>query len=153
MNFEIYTFLGALIIIILLIIWIVRLEIKLKKLLVGRSETLDDSIEMLKKQVIFLTKYTENANLKFQTIDKKLQKTISGNETVRFNPFKGDGSGSNQSFATALLNADGDGVVISSLYSRDHVSVFSKPVKGMKSEYEFSAEEKNALEKAKESII
>ena len=88
-----------------------------------------------------------------EIVDKKLKKTISGNQTVRFNPFKGDGSGSNQSFATALVNKEGDGVIISSIYSRDHLSVFSKPIKNMSSEYELTPEEKSALQKAKESII
>jgi hypothetical protein len=86
-------------------------------------------------------------------VDKKLKKTISGLETVRFNPFKGTGSGGNQSFATAFLNREGNGVIVSSLYSRDHVSIFSKPIKNMTSEYELTTEEKSALQKAKESII
>ncbi len=153
MNLEIYI-LGALILIFLvLIIWIIYLQRKLGKLLIGKSETLDDSIEMLKKQVIFLTDYSKNSTAKFNVIDKKLSKTVSGNETIRFNPFKGDGSGGNQSFATALVNSEGDGVVISSLYSRDRVSVFSKPIKALKSEYELTEEEMMALQKAKESII
>ncbi len=90
---------------------------------------------------------------KFQTIDKKLSRTVSGNETVRFNPFQGAGLGGNQSFATALINAEGDGVVISSLYSRDRVSIFSKPIKKFSSEYELTAEEKEALQKAKGSLV
>jgi hypothetical protein len=153
MNLETYILIALGIIFLTLIIWIVRLEMKLKKLLIGRSETIDDSIDMLKKQVSFLTDYSKNATAKFNSVDKKLAKTISGAETVRFNPFKGDGSGSNQSFATALINADGDGVVISSLYSRDHISVFGKPIKNLKSEYELSEEEKTALQKAKEAIL
>ena len=77
---------------------------------------------------------------------------MTGVETVRFNPFKGDGSGGNQSFSTAFVNEEGDGVVISSLYSRERVSVFAKPVKKMSSEYEMTAEEKESLQKAKEAI-
>ncbi len=153
MNGELISIISPVVIILILIFWIVRLEMKLRKLLGGRKGTLDDSIDNLRKDVEGLIDYSHKATNKFQIIDKKLQKTISGNETIRFNPFKGDGSGSNQSFATALLNADGDGVVISSLYSRDHVSVFSKPVKGMKSEFELSVEEKEVLQKTKESIL
>ena len=114
---------------------------------------MDDALNILRKEVEYLKQYSENTTNKFQNIDKKIGKTISGLETVRFNPFKGTGSGGNQSFATALINKDGDGVIISSLYSRDHVSVFSKPVKNMTSEYELTTEEKLALQKAKESII
>lgn len=152
MNFELYTTAGVAVIILLLLFWIIRLEKKLRKLLGCRKGTLDDAFDSLRKEVESLKKYSENATEKFQIIDNKLKKTISGNETVRFNPFKGTGSGSNQSFATALINSEGDGVVLSSLYSRDHVSIFSKPVRKLNSEYELTSEEKMALQKAKESI-
>ena len=153
MNFNVYTLAGVAIIILLLLFWIIRLEITLRKLLGKRSGTLDDALDTLRTDVDYLKKYSEAATGHFAIVDKKLKKTISGNETVRFNPFRGDGSGSNQSFATALVNSEGDGVIISSLYSRDHISIFGKPVKNMKSEYELSAEEKTALQKAKESIV
>ena len=152
MNFELYTTAGVAVIILLLLFWIIRLERKLRKLLGGRKGTLDDAFDNLRKEVESLKRYSENSTEKFQVIDNKLKRTISGNETVRFNPFKGTGSGSNQSFATALINSEGDGVILSSLYSRDHVSIFSKPVKRLMSEYELTSEEKMALQKAKESI-
>ena len=153
MTFEIYAITAVAVIILLLLAWIIRLEVRLKKLLGSKCENLDDTLALLKKEMSYLKKYAERSSENFETIDKKLKKTISGIETVRFNPFKGTGSGGNQSFATAFLNKDGDGVIVSSLYSRDHVSIFSKPVKNMTSEYELTAEEKEALQKAKESII
>ncbi len=68
-------------------------------------------------------------------------------ETIRFNPFPDQGS--NQSFAVGMLDEDGDGVVFSSLYSRERMSIFAKPIKNGKSEYELTAEEKNVLDKAR----
>ena len=66
---------------------------------------------------------------------------------------KGDGSGGNQSFATGFLSEEKNGVIISSMYSRDHVSVFAKPIKNFISEQgELTAEEKDALNHAKDSI-
>ncbi|MGH7249434.1 MAG: DUF4446 family protein, partial [Minisyncoccia bacterium] len=56
---------------------------------------------------------------------------------------------SNQSFAIGMMNEDGDGLVLSSLYSRERMSIFAKPIKRGKSEYELTAEEKEALNKAK----
>ena len=153
MNFETYTIFSAGVIIFVLFIWIIVLQVKLHKLLGSKNGSLDEAIGTLRKDTDTLKKYAEKNTEKLEIVDKKLKKTISGNETIRFNPFKGDGSGSNQSFATALVNSEGDGVVISSIYSRDHLSVFSKPVKDMSSEYELTAEEKNALQKAKESIL
>ena len=71
---------------------------------------------------------------------------------VRFNPFKGT-SGSNQSFAAAFLDESGDGAVISSLYSREHVSTYAKPVKNLVSEYDLTPEEKDAINQAASSQI
>ena len=81
-----------------------------------------------------------------------MKKSVQAVSTIRFNPFKGNGSGGNQSFATAFLNEDTDGVVISSIYSREHTSVFSKPINKGVSEYELSGEEKEAIENAKKQI-
>jgi hypothetical protein len=81
-------------------------------------------------------------------VEKRLKKSVQAVHTVRFNPFKGTGEGGNQSFATAFLTEDGDGVIISSLYSREHVSVFGKPVKKLVSEHTLSDEEKEALDTA-----
>jgi len=48
-----------------------------------------------------------------------------------------------------MLNEENDGVVLSSLYSRERMSIFAKPIKNGKSEYELTEEEQNALSKAK----
>ena len=47
-----------------------------------------------------------------------------------------------------MLNEDGDGVVFSSLYSRERTSIYAKPIKNGKSEYELTKEEQEALKKA-----
>jgi len=67
---------------------------------------------------------------------------------IRFNPF--NETGGNQSFALALLSDHGDGAVISSLHSRETTRIYGKPVKDFaESGFEFSAEEKQAVEEAK----
>ncbi|MHB8890999.1 MAG: DUF4446 family protein [Candidatus Limnocylindrales bacterium] len=65
---------------------------------------------------------------------------------VRFNPF--EDTGGNQSFALALLDADGDGVVVSSLHARSLTRVYGKAVAGGKAEAALSAEETEALKQA-----
>jgi hypothetical protein len=81
------------------------------------------------------------------TVDKRLDKSIRSVETIRFNPFLD--AGSNQSFAISFLNDEGNGVVMSSLYARDRMSIFAKPIIKGKSEFELSTEEKEVLEKSK----
>lgn len=153
MTFEIYT-LGALaFIIIILFIWIIWLQNKLGKLLIGKTKNLDDSFALLNKEIIELKKFKAHAEDTFKNNDDRLKKAISGVETIRFNPFKGDGSGGNQSFATAFLNEEKNGVIISSMYGRERMSIFSKPIKNLISEQgELTGEEKEAMNKAKDSI-
>ena len=153
MTFEIYA-LGALaFIIIILFIWVIWLQNKLGKLLIGKTKNLDDSFALLNKEIIELKKFKIDAENTFRNNDARLKKAISGVETIRFNPFKGDGSGGNQSFATAFLNEEKNGVIISSMYGRERMSIFSKPIKNLISEQgELTAEEKEAMNKAKDSI-
>lgn len=65
---------------------------------------------------------------------------------VRYNPF--EDTGSNQSFALALLDADADGVVLSSLHSRQQTRVYLKEIVAGRSEAALSAEETEALRRA-----
>jgi len=63
---------------------------------------------------------------------------------VRYNPFSE--TGGNQSFVLALLDAKGNGLVMTTLHSREATRVFAKPVKEAKENgYEFSKEEIQAI--------
>ena len=152
MDLEIYIFGASALIIIILFIWVIWLQNKLGKLLVGKSKNLDQSLDLITEEIVELKKFRTATEQTLKKDNARLKKAVSGVETVRFNPFKGNGSGGNQSFATAILNEENNGVIISSMYSRDHVSVFSKPIKNLKSEYELTTEEKEVLNKAKDSI-
>lgn len=152
MDLQIYSQIILAVVVIILFIWVIWLQNKLGKLLVGKSKNLDDSIAILTKELTELKKFKTVTENTFQNHEARLKKAVTGVETVRFNPFKGNGSGGNQSFATALLNEEKNGVIISSLYARDHLSVFAKPIKNRHSEYELTAEEKQALNQAEVAI-
>lgn len=139
--------LGA-ITLIVITIWAIVTERRLKRFFLGKkAKDLEDTIVSLEKHIDSLKKSKEDIQRDITGINAKLKKSVRGLETIRFNPFPDQGS--NQSFAIGMLNEEGDGVVFSSLYSRDRMSIFAKPVKNHKSEYELSTEEKQALEKAK----
>ncbi len=122
------------------------MSMKLRRFLVGiDSKHIGDSLTTVSGDLKDLQAFRKELEEYLTTVEKRLKKCVQSVNTVRFNPFKGTGGGGNQSFATSFLNEEGDGVVISSLYSRDHVSVFSKPVKKLKSEFELSQEEKDAI--------
>jgi hypothetical protein len=136
-----------------LLYYIFHLNKKLDKFLIGLSSSnLDDSISSINTSLEDFKKFRSEMEAYLTTVEKRLRKSVQAVNTVRFNPFKGTGSGSNQSFSTAFLNEEKDGVVISSLYSREHISIYSKPIKGGSSEYEMSDEEKESLENAKNSL-
>ena len=46
----------------------------------------------------------------------------------------------------------GDGVVMSTLHSRDRISIFSKPIKKFSSEFEMTKEEKSVVDTAIKNI-
>ena len=144
-----FVFIGiASILFILGAIWMFTTEKRLKRFFLGKkAKDLEDTITILENDIQNLKKDKENLQKEVATINSKLKKSIRGVEMIRFNPFSDQGS--NQSFAIGMLNEDGDGVVLSSLYSRDRMSVFAKPIKNSKSEYELSAEERKVLDKAK----
>jgi hypothetical protein len=62
---------------------------------------------------------------------------------VRFNPF--EDTGGNQSFAIAILDASGDGFVLSSLHARGGTRMFAKSLAGGRAEAALSAEETEAV--------
>lgn len=62
---------------------------------------------------------------------------------VRFNAF--EGMGSDLSFSLALMDEEGNGVVLSSLYGRDESRVYGKPLQGGQSSYLLTDEEKEAI--------
>lgn len=138
---------------VILIGWIIRLEVKIKRLL-GTSDahSLEDSIVHAKKDIEDLKSFKKDSLDYFTHVEKRLGRSIQSVETVRFNPFKGVGEGGNQSFATAFMSEKGDGVVVSSLYSRERVSVFSKPLKKFESTFDLTEEELGVVSKAQTNL-
>jgi hypothetical protein len=66
---------------------------------------------------------------------------------VRFNAFPD--TGSDLSFAIALLDAHDNGFVISSLYGRNESRIYAKPIRGGTSTYTLSDEERQAIAMAR----
>jgi len=136
--------------IIVLLGWIIRLEMRIKRLVRGKgARSIEDSILSLDKDVNDLHSFRSELEKYLELAETRIRRSVQGVGTVRFNPFQGTGAGGNQSFATAILNEEGNGVVLSSLYSRERVSVYAKPVEHYQSEYELTEEEREAIEKAK----
>lgn len=138
---------------LLLFIWIIRLEVRLSRLLIGKNaRTLEDSFLNVSGEIRELKQFTKEMEHYLANVEKRLKMSTQAIETVRFNPFKGTGSGGNQSFSSAFISEKGDGVVLTSMYARDRISMFAKPLKAWKSEFDLSEEEKEAIEACKQKI-
>ncbi len=124
-----------------------RTEKRMKLILQGKNAaSLEDSLAHISKQIEELGIKEKEIRAHLSHIESRLVKSIQKVETVRFNAFKDSGGG--QSFATAFLDEKGTGVVLSTLYSRDRVSVFSKPIETYTSSFALTPEEAAAIEKA-----
>jgi len=135
--------------ILILIGWLFVVERRLKKLLAGKdAQSLEGVIGAMNKDIQALEAFRDTTRSYLTRAEERLRRSVQGVETLRFNAFKGNGEGGNQSFAIALLSENGDGTVISSIYARERMSVFAKPIKNFSSEFEMSKEEREVIERA-----
>jgi hypothetical protein len=131
----------------IIIVFVIRTELRLKKLFGGKNaETLEGLMAELVERVKNLDIESSSHASNIETLVKRLEKQGRSVKLLRFNPFPDVGG--NQSFAVAIINENGDGVVFSSLYSRERMSVFAKPISKGSSDIELSAEEKSVVEEA-----
>ena len=145
---EIIAYIGAASTLIL-VGWTTVIELRLRKFLRGRTaRSLEDTIIELVRDGDTIAQGIKKVETALDGVNTRLTKALRGSHVVRFNAFPD--SGGNQSFAAALLNEEGDGVVFSSLYSRERTSVYAKPVKNLTSSYELSREEEEAITRAHE---
>lgn len=98
------------------------------------NNVIQKEIEEIKKELNFMK---EKSSLYYQKIG-----------FLRFNPF--DRIGGDQSFIIALLNKEDSGIIITFLYTRDGMRIYSKLLdKGISKNVELSEEEKEVIKKAR----
>ncbi len=147
-------YLVALVLILILLAWNVFLQLRLegtrKRIKIFFKGRKTQDLEGVIAEQLKRMKKTENDVKELFEWNEKLQKiadiSIQKVGVVRFNPFKDVGG--DQSFAIALLDNNNNGVVISSLYSREGTRVYTKPIENGTSSYHLSEEEKQAIQKA-----
>lgn len=154
MSLELVIISALGILCLILILLVAQAHRRITKLLRGKNTlTIEESIIELAKELDMLTDFKEKSEEYHKIIEERLRKSVQSIETKRFNPFKGTGTGGNQSFASAFINENGDGLILSSLYSSDRMSVFAKPIQNFTSTFELTEEESEALENAKGRVL
>lgn len=135
---------------ILIFVLFVTANVKLKKYRTLLQESEGTDLEQL---LLNLLEKTEVVRNKQNKIEEQLtnnqileEKHLQNWSLVRFQAFQN--TGGDQSFAFAVLDALGDGIVMSSIFGREEARVYCKPVQRGKSTYPLSEEEKEAIEKA-----
>ena len=116
----------------------------MKKL--GNGKNIEEDLE----NYMYRVEKVERQNSELHLICKEMGNQLSGCVQkigiVRYNAFKD--TGSDLSFALALLDEDNTGVVMNGIYSREMSNIYAKPVEKGKSPYTISDEEKLAIDKA-----
>lgn len=112
-----------------------------------RPENIERLIAALHERVDAAVDRFDSFGEHLDALDFKTSQAISRVGLVRFNPFMD--TGSDLSFSAALLNDRGDGLILTSLWGRDEVRLYAKPVEEQESRYVLSQEEKQALDMAR----
>ncbi len=147
-----YMAFGALVISIIAVILLLMTQRRFARLALGRSGSIEESISILLRDTKELQHFRVELEKYLKDAELRLRGSVQGVGVVRFNAFAGNGAGGNQSFSAAFLDEELSGVVLSTLYSRNHVGVYAKPVEKGNSTFELTAEERDAIAKAKLSI-
>lgn len=115
----------------------------------GNGKNIEEDLE----NYMYKSERIEKQNLEIlnniKNIEQDLSKCIKKIGMVRYNAFRD--TGSNLSFALALLDENNNGVVLNGIYSREMSNIYAKPVENGVSTYTVSEEEKEAIRKAVES--
>ncbi|HEY8464763.1 MAG TPA: DUF4446 family protein [Bacillota bacterium] len=136
----------TLLVLILLLIYkqsLKKYRLLLENIKSNNKETLLlDIHERIKANTEAITAVNEN----LKQLKKESEGYLQHWALIRFKAF--DNIGGDQSFALALMDACGNGLVISSIYGREQSVVYSKPLKNGNSIYPLSQEEKEAINQA-----
>jgi len=112
----------------------------------GEGVGLDELLDRQFRRLDTVAERVEALNRLHHELEALAQQSIQKVGVIRFNPFAD--TGGDQSFAVALLDAAGNGVVLSSLHGRADTRIFAKPVQAGRSKHALSDEEQDAIRKA-----
>ena len=116
----------------------------MKKL--GNGKDLEDDLSNFMYKVDRVEKQNAEIMNFCKSLDDDLAKCIQKIGIVRYSAFKD--TGSDLSFAVALLDEENSGVVFNGIYSREMSNIYAKPVEKGNSSYTLSDEEADAIRRA-----
>ena len=128
-----------------------KLEKNYKKFIkkLGEGDTIQEDLETFMYRVDKVDKQNAEIRGYCENLNKELETCIQKIGIIRYNAFKD--TGSDLSFALAMLDEKNNGVVLNGIYSREMSNIYAKPVENGKSKYTISEEEQEAIQKAIEN--
>jgi hypothetical protein len=121
-----------------------RLRRRLDRLTRGsEGKGLDAVLESHVDKVYAVGRELDELSARSAVLEAAGRRAIQRVGLVRFNPF--EDTGGNQSFALAMTDAAGNGLVLSSLHSRTGTRIYAKAIAEGRSDGALSAEESEAL--------
>jgi hypothetical protein len=141
----------AVVALIVAVVWLVRRSTRLEARLAGLTRGSDGrSLEAVLgthvEKVYAVARQLDDVAARTAVLEAAQRKAFQRVGLVRYNPF--EETGGNQSFALALLDANGDGWVLSSLHARQGTRVYAKAIGAGRSEAALSDEEAAAIKQA-----
>lgn len=138
------TALCALVVALVALSMAVKDRRRMSRLLVGKADSnLEDNVAAVFEQSL----KWKQVQAEVEAISEQQRNCLSRTGLVRFNPF--DDTGADLSFSLAILSDQRDGVVLTSLWGRDEVRIYAKPIRGGTCNYPLSPEERQAVDLAK----
>lgn len=133
---------------IILLVNNTKMNNKYKKFMkkIGNGKNIEEDLENFMYKVDRVEKQNAEIMNFCKGLDEDLSKCIQKVGIVRYSAFKD--TGSDLSFAVALLDENNDGVVFNGIYSREMSNIYAKPVENGNSKYTLSNEELQAIDRA-----
>ncbi len=153
-TYGIVLLLALLGLVLLMFVWVISLHFRFSQMsrhyqsLISNvdGENLEQLLENHLAHLYQTSLKVDDLTAFCQELDQSLRRAVQRVGVVRFNPF--NDTGGDQSFAIALLDGAGDGLVLSSLYSRSGNRIFAKSIEGGQSRYPLTDEEQQAIVQA-----
>lgn len=128
------------------LIGVILIYLKISRFFKNKDMDMEGFLNSILAKVENLNNREKEMEMIMKELLKKNSRSIRGVQAMRYNPFKDQGG--NQSFSVAMVDEEENGVIFSSLYSRERNSFFLKPIINGTSEHELTEEERMVLSKA-----
>ncbi len=130
------------------IVWLARRQAALQRRLAAitrgaEGDSLEAVLERHLERVHQVARTVESLGTRTAALEHDGRFAFQKVGLVRYNPF--EDTGGNQSFAIALLDANDDGIIVSSLHARGGTRIYAKALTAGRSDAALSDEEAQAL--------